>query len=120
LTLTERLILNHPNAVLRKWKAVLHSLNIRSLQDLMAADEKVLERHLTRTMIKTLFSTQTKAISAMPRLAGQQAKYLENQLRAFIECRQTNPVMFNVAHSLSPSHSFRKCRQRIYRAKRLF
>jgi cytochrome c553 len=40
---------------------------------------------------------------AMPRLAGQQPKYIENQLRAFIERRRTNPVMFNVAHSLSPS-----------------
>jgi cytochrome c553 len=39
----------------------------------------------------------------MPRLAGQQPKYLENQLRAFIERRRTNSVMFNVAHSLSPS-----------------
>jgi cytochrome c553 len=39
----------------------------------------------------------------IPRLAGQQPKYLENQLRAFIERRRTNPVMFNVAHSLSPS-----------------
>jgi cytochrome c553 len=39
----------------------------------------------------------------MPRLAGQQTEYLENQLRAFIERRRTNPVMFNVAHVLSPS-----------------
>jgi cytochrome c553 len=39
----------------------------------------------------------------MPRLAGQQPKYLENQLRAFIERRRTNPVMFNVAHVLTPS-----------------
>lgn len=39
----------------------------------------------------------------MPRLAGQQAKYIENQLRAFIEGRRQNPVMFNVAHALSPS-----------------
>jgi cytochrome c553 len=39
----------------------------------------------------------------MPRLAGQQPKYLENQLRAFIEGRRRNPVMFNVAHALSPS-----------------
>ena len=39
----------------------------------------------------------------MPRLAGQQPKYLENQLRAFIEHRRMNPVMFNVAHALSPS-----------------
>ena len=39
----------------------------------------------------------------MPRLAGQQSEYLENQLRAFIERRRTNPVMFNVVRVLSPS-----------------
>jgi len=39
----------------------------------------------------------------MPRLAGQQPEYLQNQLQAFIERRRTNPVMFNVAHVLSPS-----------------
>jgi cytochrome c553 len=39
----------------------------------------------------------------MPRLAGQQPEYLENQLQAFIERRRTNPVMFNVAHVLTPS-----------------
>src|ERR1035441_7236691 len=39
----------------------------------------------------------------MPRLAGQQPEYLTNQLQAFIERRRTNPVMFNVAHVLSPS-----------------
>ncbi|VTZ26156.1 Cytochrome c553 [Methylocella tundrae] len=38
----------------------------------------------------------------MPRLAGQQPVYIENQLRAFMERRRTNPVMFNVAHVLSP------------------
>jgi cytochrome c553 len=38
----------------------------------------------------------------MPRLAGQQPEYLKNQLSAFIERRRTNPVMFNVAHVLSP------------------
>jgi cytochrome c553 len=38
----------------------------------------------------------------MPRLAGQQPEYLANQLQAFIEGRRTNPVMFNVAHALSP------------------
>lgn len=38
----------------------------------------------------------------MPRLAGQQAEYIENQLQAFIDRRRTNPVMFNVAHVLSP------------------
>lgn len=39
----------------------------------------------------------------MPRLAGQQPQYIENQLRAFIERRRTNVVMFNVAHALTPS-----------------
>jgi cytochrome c553 len=39
----------------------------------------------------------------MPRLAGQQPEYIEAQLRAFIERRRTNPIMFNVAHALSPS-----------------
>ena len=39
----------------------------------------------------------------MPRLAGQQPEYLQNQLQAFIDRRRTNPVMFNVAHVLSPS-----------------
>ena len=39
----------------------------------------------------------------MPRLGGQQTEYLENQLQAFIERRRTNPVMFNVAHVLSPA-----------------
>jgi len=38
----------------------------------------------------------------IPRLAGQQPEYLENQLRAFVEHRRTNNIMFNVAHSLSP------------------
>jgi cytochrome c553 len=38
----------------------------------------------------------------MPRLAGQQPEYIENQLKAFAERRRTNPVMFNVAHALSP------------------
>src|SRR6202163_3153142 len=39
----------------------------------------------------------------MPRLAGQQPQYIENQLRAFIERRRSNPIMRNVAHVLSPS-----------------
>ena len=38
---------------------------------------------------------------AMPRLAGQQPKYIENQLRAFIEHRRVNPIMFSVAHALN-------------------
>ena len=38
----------------------------------------------------------------MPRLAGQQPQYLENQLRAFTERRRLNPVMVNVTHGLTP------------------
>jgi len=39
----------------------------------------------------------------IPRLAGQQPEYLKNQLQAFVERRRTNNIMFNVAHTLSPS-----------------
>src|SRR5271165_5031540 len=38
----------------------------------------------------------------MPRLAGQQPEYVENQLRAFTERRRLNPVMVNVTHGLTP------------------
>ena len=38
----------------------------------------------------------------MPRLAGLQSLYLENQLRAYIERRRTNAIMGNVAKVLSP------------------
>jgi len=36
----------------------------------------------------------------MPRLAGQQPQYIENQLHAFLERRRLNPVMANVAHGI--------------------
>jgi cytochrome c553 len=39
----------------------------------------------------------------IPRLAGQQTEYLENQLRAFVERRRPNAIMANVAHVLSPA-----------------
>ena len=38
----------------------------------------------------------------MPRLAGQQPQYIENQLHAFIERRRLNPVMYNVTHGITP------------------
>jgi cytochrome c553 len=38
----------------------------------------------------------------IPRLAGQQTEYVENQLRAFIERRRENKFMFTVTHVLSP------------------
>jgi cytochrome c553 len=41
--------------------------------------------------------------SPIPRIAGQQAEYFENQLRAFIERRRDNKYMYNVSHVLSPA-----------------
>src|ERR1700686_277192 len=41
--------------------------------------------------------------SPIPRLAGQQTEYIENQLRAFIERRRENKYMYNVAHVLNPA-----------------
>ena len=41
--------------------------------------------------------------SPIPRLAGQQAEYFENQLRAFIERRRDNKYMYSVSHVLSPA-----------------
>jgi cytochrome c553 len=38
----------------------------------------------------------------IPRLAGQQIEYLQNQLRAFVEHRRTNNIMFHVSRVLSP------------------
>jgi|SRR5450631_1575732 cytochrome c553 len=39
----------------------------------------------------------------IPRLAGQQTQYIENQLQAFIERRRDNKYMYNVSHVLSPT-----------------
>lgn len=39
----------------------------------------------------------------IPRLAGQQIKYLENQLTNFMLHRRQNNVMSNVAHDMSPA-----------------
>jgi cytochrome c553 len=36
----------------------------------------------------------------IPRLAGQQTEYSLNQLKAFVEHRRKNNIMFNVAHDL--------------------
>ena len=44
-----------------------------------------------------------RGYSPIPRLAGQQTQYLENQLQAFIEHRRTNNIMFNVGHVMSPA-----------------
>lgn len=39
----------------------------------------------------------------IPRLAGQQTEYIENQLRGFAEGKRQFTIMFNVAHVLSPA-----------------
>ncbi len=39
----------------------------------------------------------------IPRLAGQQPQYIENQLQAFIDRRRSNKYMYTVAHVLSPA-----------------
>ena len=44
-----------------------------------------------------------RGATPIPRLAGQQTEYFQNQLQAFIERRRTNKFMFKVAHSLDPA-----------------
>ena len=44
-----------------------------------------------------------RGASPMPRLAGQQPEYFENQLRAFNERRRENKYMYGVAHTLTPT-----------------
>jgi cytochrome c553 len=39
----------------------------------------------------------------IPRLAGQQIDYIENQLKGFVDKKRTNNIMFNVGHVLSPA-----------------
>jgi len=39
----------------------------------------------------------------IPRLAGQQVDYIQNQLQGFSEHKRTNNIMFNVGHVLSPA-----------------
>ncbi len=41
--------------------------------------------------------------SPIPRLAGQQTEYFENQLQAFIERRRKNAYMVKVTHDLTPA-----------------
>ena len=44
-----------------------------------------------------------RGASPMPRLAGQQTEYFENQLQAFAQRRRENKFMYNVSHVLSPA-----------------
>ncbi len=44
-----------------------------------------------------------KGFHPIPRLAGQQVEYLQNQLQAFAEGRRKNNIMFHVSRVLSPA-----------------
>ncbi len=44
-----------------------------------------------------------RGATPIPRLAGQQVEYFENQTKAFVERRRENKFMYNVAHVLSPA-----------------
>jgi len=44
-----------------------------------------------------------RGLSPMPRIAGQQTEYFENQLLAFVERRRNDRFMFKVASVLSPA-----------------
>jgi cytochrome c553 len=50
-----------------------------------------------------LYGQGYRGYYSMPRLAGQQSQYFEDQLQAFVERRRTNSTMFNVARVLSPA-----------------
>jgi cytochrome c553 len=49
-----------------------------------------------------LYGQGYRGYYSMPRLAGQQIQYFEDQLQAFAEHRRTNSTMLNVARVLSP------------------
>lgn len=83
---------------------------VASISTMAHAEEKTEHVSAQELKAKTDYCKTCHGIDAqgfrgsypMPRLAGQQPDYIENQLKAFIEHRRNNPVMFNVAHALSP------------------
>src|SRR5579863_9262370 len=91
-----------------KW--LLASAFILLLSGRVAAEEKMSSVDSQTLKAKTDYCKTCHGLEGqgfrgsfpMPRLAGQQPEYLANQLQAFIDRRRTNPVMFNVAHVLSP------------------
>jgi cytochrome c553 len=50
-----------------------------------------------------LYGQGYRGYYSMPRLAGQQTQYFEDQLQAFVERRRADSTMFNVARVLSPA-----------------
>jgi cytochrome c553 len=76
-----------------------------------SADESVVPRHASQAFAAKMEYCQDchgpsgqgyRGFFPIPRLAGQQIEYIENQLRAFVERRRPNSIMANVAHVLSP------------------
>jgi cytochrome c553 len=84
---------------------------VASISTMTHAEDKIAHVSAQELKAKTDYCKTCHGIEAqgfrgslpMPRLAGQQPEYVENQLKAFIEHRRQNPVMFNVAHALSPA-----------------
>jgi cytochrome c553 len=84
-------------AILIAVSAVAHA------QDKNAVSQQELQAKIDYCKTCHGFSGQGyRGFYPMPRLAGQQSEYFDNQLHAFIERRRQNPVMFNVAHVLNP------------------
>jgi cytochrome c553 len=80
-------------AILIAVSAVAHA------QDKNAVSQQELQAKIDYCKTCHGFSGQGyRGFYPMPRLAGQQSEYIDNQLHAFIERRRQNPVMFNVAH----------------------
>jgi len=78
----------------------LHAENI----DRTTLSQKDLQAKLTYCKTCHGLSAQGfRGHSIMPRLAGQQAECLENQLRAFVERRRDSKFMLGVASALSPA-----------------
>jgi len=91
-----------------RWSAVFGFLFVGASNAKDAGTGVVPEREL---QTKITYCENCHGVSArgfhgyypIPRLAGQQAEYLKNQLQAFVEHRRTNNIMFNVSHVLSPA-----------------
>src|SRR5271154_3793640 len=86
-----------PTAIILAFSAAVHA------QDKDTVSQRELQAKIDYCKTCHGFSGQGyRGFYPMPRLAGQQTEYIENQLHAFIERRRQNPVMFNVAHVLNP------------------
>jgi cytochrome c553 len=96
----------HPMAL---WSAVIAALVV--FGSVLAAEKSTQGYSANELQAKVEYCKTCHGLSGqgyrgsvpMPRLAGQQPEYFENQLRAFIERRRENRLMFPVAHALDPA-----------------